>query len=619
MCPLIRGWFRKTFYDAKKKLSGKYQVYSFEDEIHKFRIMPAGLSGHAVAFPSKKDTKSINITYPLLPPFAYAHIFYDESIGSLIYSLTEPRLSEREDAIYKVIEKALTKSIEMEFDKDKSDTDLTEYLIDETRKIVRSQNIMLRSGEITKLMYYIYRNFVGLNQIEPLLNDDNIEDIGCDGNGIPLYLVHKRYGAIKTDVVFDDAKRLSNFIVKLAERCNRDVSYAEPLLDGTLPDGSRVQATYTSDITTRGPTFSIRKFRSIPFSVVDLIRLGTGSASLFAYLWYIVEHGKNILVIGTTSAGKTSFLNSLISFVPTESKIVSIEDTRELNIPHENWIASVVRHGFGPSAKKYGTVTMFDLLRESFRQNPDYVIVGEVRGEETNVLFQGMASGHSSFSTFHAGSVDEVIQRLETPPISLQSSLINSLDVVITVQHARDLGSDTRRVKSIEEISDIDPKTGSARTIRSFEWIPSADYYMQKNSLLLEQMSIEFGLPVKSITQEIENRKKVLEWLLKNDVSGFDDVSSYIGKYYMDKDALLRSIDKKVYMTDKGIFTNKAQAESKGHKSTDKDYDKWLSSVDETKRPWSSLPEDKSEDKKVSKVPKDKSDKRDDIVPRFKT
>ncbi|MBW6451274.1 MAG: type II/IV secretion system ATPase subunit [DPANN group archaeon] len=581
---MIRGWLRKKYFDVKKTFSKDYKVYNFEDEIAKFKIIPEKLGSHMTVFPDSDVSKNIDITYPLIPPFAYANISYDAVLGSLLYSVKEPVLTNRETAIYKVLEKHLETSLDIKFDKESSEKDLVQYLIDSTVKIIHTQSISLRSGEITKIMYYIYRNFLGLNQLEPLLNDINIEDVGCDGYNVPFYIVHKKYGALKTDVIFNDSKKLSNFIVKLAERCNRYVSYAEPLLDGTLPDGSRIQATYTADITTRGPTFSIRKFQSTPFSIIDLIKLGTGSVDLFAYLWYLVEHGKNILIIGTTSAGKTSFLNSLVSFMPPESKIVSIEDTRELNIPHDNWIPSVVRHGFGPSSKKYGTVTMFDLLKESFRQNPDYVIVGEVRGEEANVLFQGMASGHSSFSTFHAGTVDEIIQRLETPPISLQPSLINSLDAVITIQHAKEVKSDARRIKCIDEISDVDPKSGAARTIRSFEWIPSADYYVEKNSLLMEQMGIELGIPIKSIVSEIELRKKLLNWLLENNISSFDDVSSYIARYYNDKENLLSRLGKKVYMTEHGIFTNKAHSiinENNSKQSiTNSNYAKWLDSID---------------------------------------
>ncbi|MFQ6056496.1 MAG: type II/IV secretion system ATPase subunit, partial [Methanosarcinales archaeon] len=252
-----------------------------------------------------------------------------------------------------------------------------------------------------------------MNEIEPLMNDPYIEDISCDGTNVPLYIVHRKYGSLKTNIIYSDEKKLQEFIVKLAERCGRFISYAEPLLDGSLPDGSRIQASFSKDVTTKGPTFTIRKFVEEPLSPIDLIKNKTVNSEVLAYLWLAVESGSSILIGGGAATGKTTFLNALSMFIPPTAKIVSIEDTRELNLMHENWIPSVARVGF---AKGIGEVTMFDLLKESFRQSPDYVIVGEVRGKEAYVMFQGMAAGFPALGTMHAGKVDDIIYRLETPP-----------------------------------------------------------------------------------------------------------------------------------------------------------------------------------------------------------
>lgn len=300
------------------------------------------------------------------------------------------------------------------------------------------------------------------------MQDPYIEDISCDGTGIPLYIVHRRFGSIRTNIIFNDLKNLREFVVKLAERCGRFISYAEPLLDGTLPDGSRVQATFASDVTTRGPSFTIRKFVQEPFSPIDLLNKKTVNSDILSFLWLAVENEASILIAGGAGTGKTTLLNALLMFIPNEAKIISIEDTRELNLPHENWIPSVTRVGF---AKGYGEVTMFDLLKEAFRQTPDYVIVGEVRGAEAYVMFQGMAAGIPAMGTMHAGRVEDVIYRLQTPPISLSPALIDTLDLVVVMSHAREKGESSRRTREIVEIESVDSVTGKGENQSSLSLV----------------------------------------------------------------------------------------------------------------------------------------------------
>ncbi len=552
----MRGWLRQKL----NKAHSSAQPYDFSKELDSFNI---GGSESQIFHDIPSDLEKIDIKYPLIPPFAFASIKWNPSSNSLVYSVIEPALEQRDREIYDEIEETLSNMLDIRLTQLKSKDDLFNYLKENVRDILIKKGIILRKGEITRIMYYVFRNFVGLNEIEPLIHDSFIEDIGCDGVTVPLFVLHKKFGSIKTAVYFKNMKSLSSFVVKLAERCGRYISYAEPLLDGSLPDGSRVQATYSKDVTTKGPTFSIRKFSSTPFSIIDMINYGTGSIDLFAYIWYLVEHQKNFLICGTTAAGKTSLLNSLVCFIPPQEKIVSIEDTRELHLLHENWIPSVTRQSFGAGKEKYGEVTMFDLLKSSFRQNPDYVIVGEVRGVEASVLFQGMASGHSSLSTMHAGSVDEIIQRLTTPPISLSAGLINALDVVIFVQHAGRFGINARRIRETDEISNVDVTNLKADSIKTFSWQPSTDDFKSKHSLLIEKLSIDYGISIKKITDEIRNRSMVLFWLYKNNIHKYDDVALYISKYYADKNKVLSMISEKTYHTAQGIFTNKAYKELK--------------------------------------------------------
>jgi flagellar protein FlaI len=275
----------------------------------------------------------------------------------------------------------------------------------------------------------------------------------------------------------------------------------------------------------------------------------TATEDMMAYLWVLIQHNVSILISGGVSTGKTSFLNSLSMFIPREEKIVSIEDTREINLPHENWIPAVSREGFGIpeiTGKRYGEVDLFDLLKESFRQNPDYVVVGEVRGKEAYVMFQGMASGHASLGTMHAGSVEDVMKRLQTPPIELSPSLIESLDVMIIMTNAKEKGKSARRVKDIEEIQSIDTHTGTAHTKKIFTWIPSEDSFQDalQESVLLQKISFAEGVQLQKILSELNERKAVLSWMHRNGITDYEKVCDVINLYYKDKPSVMAWVKK---------------------------------------------------------------------------
>jgi flagellar protein FlaI len=295
-------------------------------------------------------------------------------------------------------------------------------------------------------------------------------------------------------------------------------------------------------VTTKGPTFSIRKFGKEPFSPTQMITFGTASPALLAYLWYCIQNGSSILICGGVAAGKTSFLNAISLFIPPEYKIVSIEDTRELNLPHENWIPAQVRVGFGArlvTGRRYGEVTMFDLLKESFRQNPDYVVVGEVRGEEAYVMFQGMASGNPSMGTIHAGGTEDVVKRLQSPPIELSPALIETLDLVIMMVHAREKGKADRRVQTIEEIVSVEKDR--AVTNKVWSWVPATDTFeFRGGEETLRKISEAKGIPLENIKEELEKRAKVLEWATRTGIKNWRDVAKLISEYYRNPAAVWR-------------------------------------------------------------------------------
>ena len=503
-------------------------------------------STRIVELPAPTDPSKINITYPLIEPFAYANIKWNTETKELIYARVEPALTEEEKATFKRISETLIDLVDVNLSGMKEASKIMEYLERQVNKIVKDSDLILTTNQYAKIMYYIYRNFVGYNEIEVFLQDPNIEDISCDGTKTPIYIMHRKYGSLKTNLIYENVDELREFLVKLAERTGRYVSYAEPILDGTLPDGSRVSATLAGDVATRGPTFTIRKFSERPLSPIEQIELKTATTEMMAYLWYLVEQGASMLIIGGVATGKTSLLNSISMFIQPEAKIVSIEDTRELRLPHEHWIAGLSRAGFGiptPTGQKYGEVSLFDLLKESFRQNPDYVIVGEVRGVETYVMFQGMSSGHPSLSTFHAGSIDSMIKRLTTPPINLAPTLLESLDVVATMTHAKEKTQSARRINEISEIVSVDTNTGDVKTNIIFRWDPVTDSYAKvSESTKVEKVTLAKGGDVDGARREIGRRQNVLEWMVRNKIKDYSDVTKLIRQYYKEPNKVLQMV-----------------------------------------------------------------------------
>ncbi len=506
---------------------------------------------HLIELPSIKKIKNLDIKYPLLEPLAFANIKWVPEKRTLRYCIIEPRLTKSEKSVLEKIKNDITELIDVQLTTLNEKDNALEYIEKMVRHVIDVENLKVSSKQYVKFIYFIFRDFIGLNEIEPLMHDPYIEDIGCDGLGIPIYVVHKKFGSLESDVIFKDHEALNAFVVKLSERCGRYISYAKPLLDGSLPDGSRIQASLAKDVTTRGPTFSVRKFRKYPFSPIEMINMGTTSAKLMAYLWLVVQSGVSMVVCGGVSTGKTSLLNAITLFIPQEARIVSIEDTRELNLPHANWIPAVSRTGFGvpeASGRRYGEVTLFELLKESFRQNPDYVIVGEIRGKEAYVMFQGMASGHPSMGTMHAGSVEDVIKRLETPPISLSPSIVEALDLLVVMTKARERGPAARRVKEICEIQSVDIITGKSQTLKSFVWAPSTDTFDSNTSEsgLLTKISSEKGINIRTLMEELENREKVLEWMRRHDVTKHEHVAELISLFTKDQETVMDWVKKDI-------------------------------------------------------------------------
>jgi len=477
-----------------------------------------------------KNKFETDITYPIVEPFSYAHIYFDRSTYDLVYEIIEPKLTENEEKIYKNIIFYIEKLLYIKLSEIGNLNDTISYLQRLYDFVLNDLGIQLGQSSYEKIFYYIFRDLYGYNKVDSLLRDPLIEDIECSGSGYPIFVVHRYFGNLKTNIILND-KEIRDLIEKFALRAGKHISYAEPILDATLPDGSRLNATYSQEITTHGPTFTIRKFREIPWTPIELIRLGSATPEIFAYLWLAVEFRKNIIIIGGTASGKTTILNAISMFIPPSARIVSIEDTREIKLYHPNWIPSLVKY----SSDKNREIDMFELLRMSFRQNPDYVIVGEVRGEEAYVMFQGMASGHSSLSTMHAESTRALISRLTTPPINLSTTLIELLNVVVIMQHDNFLGTNLRRIKEVNEIIKYN------RFNIAYKWNPFKRKYLENpKKYLFRLIENDYGIRYKELYDEYIKKVKLLYRLSELNISDFQTFSKIIQMYYYNKENVLK-------------------------------------------------------------------------------
>lgn len=494
------------------------------------------------------DREIVNESYALVPPYAYALIQTDPDSGQIVYKIAESPLTGKEIEISKMIEDVITDSLVLDFQiaNRKSAGD---YLRKKILDIIQNYNIKIDESSFDKVVYKIEKEYLGFGVIDPLLFDPNIEDISCDGTNIPVYIVHSKYQSIQTNIIFETDEILNSFVIKVAQRANRHISVADPLLDAALPDGSRINCTYGREITKRGPTFTIRKFKEDPLTVIDLISFNTIDEHIAAFFWFVLEHQKSILIAGGTAAGKTTLLNGVAMFIKPGNKIVSIEDTPELNMPHENWIQSVSRAGFGgldAAGKQRGEITMFDLLRAAVRQRPDFLFVGEVRGAEAFVLFQAMATGHAGMGTIHGDSPMGVIRRLESEPMNIPRSMISSLNLIAVQRNIRrGLAQGIRRTVEIVEVVGVDPTTSDLVTNRLFQWDPRDDIFNYLGrSYVLESIMDITGYSDKEVKDELANRATVLRAMVKTKKRSFEEISDAVIQYYGDPMATLSKYSK---------------------------------------------------------------------------
>ena len=472
--------------------------------------------------------------YPIQEPYVFAAIVKDPETQKIMYEVVEPTLQKDEEERLKEIKTLLMDEVDVNLKDIETKAKAEKYLKQKAEEMIKKYRIKVQPEAVDKLTYYITRDFIGYGKIDPLMKDHLIEDISADGVNIPIYVWHRVYESLPTNIVFKDEKELDSFIIRLAYLAGKNISIASPILDASLPDGSRVQLTYGSEVTKRGSTFTIRRFRVDPLTISDLIAFNTVSSEIAAYLWYIIENRASVIVAGGVAAGKTTMLNCLSMFIKPEMKIVSVEDTHELNLPHENWIPSVVRLGFGNENKRSGSITLFDLLKAAVRQRPDYIIVGEVRGEETYTLFQAMATGHLGMNTIHAESVEAVINRLESEPMNIPKPLIAMIDVIMVMARTEIEGKPARRAITTTEVLELNRKTKRIRTEEVFSWNSKEDKFVFfGHSGLLEKHMKKLDVSAEDIRLELHRRRTVLEWMVRKHIRHYTNVANVIREYYV--------------------------------------------------------------------------------------
>ena len=483
-----------------------------------------------------------NLIYPTNAKDLFIHIYPDPKGARDCYIAVEPPLTVSINALVPKVEEKLLEVAEKIGQA--TEDERAQVLLDAIDKICttvtegKNGKLRVTGRELEALKYRFVRDKLGLGILQPLLEDPYIEDISCSGLG-NIFIEHKVFKSLKASIYFPSHEDLDDFVIQMGERIKKPVTLRNPIVDATLPDGSRINIVYGRDIAKRGSNFTIRKFSDDVISVLNLIEFGSMDYLIAAYLWLAIESDLNVFVVGATASGKTTLLNALTTFIKPNAKIVTIEDTPELQVPHANWVREVVRQM--SKDNKSGGVDMFDLLKAALRQRPDRIMIGEIRGVEGNIAFQAMQTGHGVMATFHASSVQKVIQRLTGDPINVPKVNIDNLDLVVIQSAVRAPdGSTVRRIVSVNEIVDYDSASNTFSFITAFRWRAEDDTFEfpgDMNSFVLEQkVAAKRGLPEskrRSIYSDLRTRAVILEKIhKKGGATGFDKLFEVISEAY---------------------------------------------------------------------------------------
>ena len=530
------------------KRSGK-QEQSKQTATSDASVIDEAIPGPVIENPTEgseapKDQETYKEHYPLLLPFSYAAIVEDKK-NDVKYTLLEPTLTEVDRQSLTELKNILWDELTINTATLK-DEHADEFLKNKVIETAVKYNIDVNARTLGKYQYYIARDFLGFGKIDGIMRDENVEDVSCDGVNSPVFVWHRKYESIPSNVVFKTPQELENFVFKLAYLCGRHISIAQPILDGTLNDGSRAQVTYGTEVTPKGSTFTIRKFRSSPLTITDLIIYKALSTEIAAYYWFIIENRHSVLIGGDIGGGKTSMLNAISLFIRPTLKIVSIEDTQEIRLPHKNWEMMVTRQGLGTGAGAIGeagigSISMFDLLRAALRQRPDFIIVGEIRGEEAYALFQAMATGHLGLTTIHAEHVQGVLHRLTTKPMNIPHTQVENLNAISIVRRLVVNNVSLRRTISVSEMVGWNKAKDDFEIQDIFKWDTEKDIYVKVGrSQLLDKIADQWGYSHEEIDEELKIRQTILDYMIRKHIRSYEDVSKIILDYFSNPEQVYR-------------------------------------------------------------------------------
>jgi len=496
-----------------------------------------------------KDSKQQNVRYPstgapvpqswkeveryaLNAPFAYAVVAEDPSMSTKKYFLDEVSLTPREGQIYTYI----LDTLESELTVPRGVIDPKAYFREQAKRIVLKYGIKASQLAWPKILYFAERDLVGFGILDGLMRDAQIEDISADGLKKPIFIYQRRYENMETNIIIKEDQELDNLVSRLSHMAGKHISTAFPIVQGTLPGRPRLSGTFRREVSPYGGTFTIRKFREDPITITDLINMNVIDQDIAAYVWLLLENRATAMVVGATASGKTTLMNALLTFTRMNSKIVTIEEVQEANLPHSNWTALLSRESYGVGEDTGRTIGLFDLVKTAMRMRPDILVVGEVRGEEAYVLFQAISTGHGGISTVHADDVGSAIQRLTSKPMDVPAAFIPFLDLVFTVRRISIPTPDggfrnVRRVLSVDEVVSV------GNYVKMFRWDPMADKFVPtslKNSVKLAKLARDLGYTTAELEGEVRRRAAVLKWLQQKGIRNFRDVSSVFEEYRAD-------------------------------------------------------------------------------------
>ncbi|MDG6909852.1 MAG: type II/IV secretion system ATPase subunit [Nitrososphaerota archaeon] len=466
--------------------------------------------------------------YPLTNPYAYAAIVEDES-GGRRYYLDEVPLTHGEANVYSYI----LDKLETELTIPRADVDPKKYFAEQAKRIVAKYGIKVAPIPWAKILYFAERDLVGFGVLDAMLKDPNIEDISVDGVGKPIFVYHRRFESLGTNMVFTKDADLDSLITRLAHMSGKHISTAFPILQGTLPGRHRLMATFRREISPYGSTLTIRKFRTDPLTVTDLLNSRVIDQKMAAYFWLLMENKATSLIVGSTGSGKTTLLNALLTMTRTNSKIVTIEEVQEVNIPHFNWTALLARENYGATGDISSQVNLFDLVKAAMRMRPDIIVVGEVRGEEAYVLFQAISTGHGGMCSLHADDVESAIQRLTSKPMDVPPAFIPFLDLTFTVRRIS-IPNPGGGFRAVRRIVSVDEVVKAGEYFNAFRWNPATDAFKPselRGSPKLNRLAKDLGMTLADVTEELNRRSVVLRWLQERGVRNFREVSAVLEDY----------------------------------------------------------------------------------------